>query len=563
MNRDKLAQLTAWTNDFKVGGFAFYRDPPRDPSGSKFTVELEKCRPQVIRLVNKENQAPVRDLPFVLTVGTGPPNYQFLGETPGREMKTNDQGEAVYRWFPDWKTHGSYVEIADPHWVRTGEAETVKGAMLVKVRKSRFAARKRVVGQLASARHDLAGFYVEMYSFQGEEKNQSDVRYAFTDENGKFAADYLPGSTYCINLNDARYVSNIIDLIPYDPDTQKTNPPSLTLSEGQPVELALTSGPARAPIAYQSIFLQTLHDFSWHANGTKHNGRGSRRWSATTDEHGKARTFALAGEKIQASVFTPDWRSEASADVKTNGLTRLEIHRDVAAARLIRGRLHLAAGVAANLRQADIEIGSVDGETHERLTRKASDTGEFSFESKASKIGIYARTKDSRAAVVAVVDHFDRPLELKLKPTVEFRGRLLGNGNRPVKSHAVRAAVHVGKFDWSKNWPTSFQAADFPARTDERGNYSISGLPCECTIRLFADSLNGPSREQFLDDIYLVPGESRPRRVSRLSRRRGKPSFADALCRDAARLPFVAFRRAWFCSFGRPRKQRSSWETIF
>jgi hypothetical protein len=328
LNRVKLSQLTAWTDDFKIGGYAFNRNPPRDPAGNEYTIELDTCHPQVIRIINDENKLPVRDLDFVLTVGTGPPNYQFPGPTPGCEMRTNERGEAVYRWFPDWKTHGhSYVEIRDPHWIKAASEETVNGAILVRVKKSRFDNRKRVVGQVASTQNNVAGLSVEMWSFQGEEKQHSDALFAFTDENGRFAANYLPGSTYCICVNDARYVSNIIDLIPYDPVTDKTNAPSLTISEGQPVEVAVTSGPARSPVAYQLIQLGTPHDYSWRENGTARNGHGGRRWWITTDERGKAHTVALPEEKIQGSVYTPAWRSEASADVKTGGITRLEFHR--------------------------------------------------------------------------------------------------------------------------------------------------------------------------------------------------------------------------------------------
>ena len=65
-------------------------------------------------------EMPVPDLGFVLTVGTGEPDSQFLGKTPDCEMKTDKNGEAVDRRFPDWKKHGSYVEILDPHWVKGG-----------------------------------------------------------------------------------------------------------------------------------------------------------------------------------------------------------------------------------------------------------------------------------------------------------------------------------------------------------------------------------------------------------------------------------------------------------
>ncbi len=245
MNRDKLVRLTAWTNDFKIGGYYFNRKPTRNPAGSQFTIELEKCRSQLIRLINGETKAPIPNIDFVLTVGTGPPDYQYPGNMPDCDMRTNAKGEAVYRWFPDWKSHYSYIEIRDPWWVNAADEKTGDGAIVFGLKKSRLDARKRVVGRVAENGANLAGFSVEMYSFQGEAKHHPDSLCTFTDENGTFAADYLPGSTYCITINDARYVSNIIDLIPYDPVAGKTNAPSLTISEGQPVELAVTAGGGR------------------------------------------------------------------------------------------------------------------------------------------------------------------------------------------------------------------------------------------------------------------------------------------------------------------------------
>jgi hypothetical protein len=97
MNRDKLMRLTAWTNDFKIGGYSFNRKPPRDPSGSQFTIELDKCRSQLVRIIDDANKAPIPDLPFALIVGTGPPDHQYPGRTPDCEMRTTAKGEAVYQ----------------------------------------------------------------------------------------------------------------------------------------------------------------------------------------------------------------------------------------------------------------------------------------------------------------------------------------------------------------------------------------------------------------------------------------------------------------------------------
>jgi Thioredoxin-like len=381
-----------------------------------------------------------------------------------------------------------------------------------------------MVGHVASTEGSVAGFFVEMWSFQGEEEGRSDVRHAFTDEKGAFAADYLPGSSYCVFVNDARSVSNILDLMPYDPVTGKTNAPSLTISQGKPVEVTVTSGPGKVPVAHQFVHLDTPHEYSWRENGRTQSGGGSRRWWVITDEHGKARTFALPGAKIEGSINESEWRSKVSADVKTDGVTRLEFHREFADARRIAGRL-LLTGVAADLNAAIVEIGSVDGETHERLTVAANAKGEFSFESKSSRIGIYARTKDAKAAATAVVDRLDRPIELSLKPTGEFRGQLLGKEDRPLQGRAVQAEIRVGKPDYSAPEPTTFLAATFDTRTDGDGNYSFSGLPCEVRISISTKALNGRGDES--DDIYLVPHEVRPRVVNKLWTRQSKTSVAE------------------------------------
>ena len=136
MNRDKLVRLTAWTNDFKIGGYYFNRKPTRNPAGSQFTIELEKCRSQLIRLINGETKAPIPNIDFVLTVGTGPPDYQYPGNMPDCDMRTNAKGEAVYRWFPDWKSHYSYIEIRDPWWVNAADEKTGDGAIVFGSRKA-------------------------------------------------------------------------------------------------------------------------------------------------------------------------------------------------------------------------------------------------------------------------------------------------------------------------------------------------------------------------------------------------------------------------------------------
>ena len=61
---EKLRQLTAWTEDRRIGGFSFHRRPRRDPFGRFFTIDLDDCRDQTIRFIDAEDKSPVANVPF-------------------------------------------------------------------------------------------------------------------------------------------------------------------------------------------------------------------------------------------------------------------------------------------------------------------------------------------------------------------------------------------------------------------------------------------------------------------------------------------------------------------
>ena len=110
--------------------------------------------------------------------------------------------------------------------------------------------------------------------------------------------------------------------------------------------------------------------------------------------------------------------------------------------------------------------------------------------------------------------------------------------------HAVRASLNVsGKRDYSKPIPTSFSAATFESKTDGEGKYTLTGLPCEVTLNLLADSIDGSDQDKYLDKFYLVPNESRPPAVSRLWETGNEDLVRRALRENPARLPPVTFPR--------------------
>lgn len=524
---DKLRQFTAWTDDFRIGGFSFGRKPRRDPLGSEFTIDLDDCRDQTIRLLDADERKPVAGISFELIVGTGQPNYNFAAVPatfPHCRMTTNEQGEATFRWFPDWKTHGAYLEIIDPRWakaVRNDEIETGDDGALVMTLKRRVS-RKPFVGKVTSDRFDVGGLLVEIKSFQGEEEGHSDHIYVFTDEEGNFTANCIPGATYTVCVNDGQLQSNMIDLIPYELDTGKSNVAKLKVSEGNPIEIRVTSGASREPMTNQWVYVRQVHRFTWIEDGEKRNGSGARDYPVYTDDHGIARARAPAGSELRITIYAGEWRSDdRTVKVKEDGLTIVEFHRKIDKEREVNGRLRAPTSLDADLAGAEIVFGSIGGETDERQVTSADAEGRFAFKTKAIQLGIFAYTVDGKAAGMVKPERLDRPIEVPLKPTMDLHGQLLGKNKEPLAGHAVRVKPRVkGKRDFNKSFATSFETKVFETKTDANGNYTLKNLPTEFDMTLRADPIDDSKYDAYLDDVYLVVGEERPRMVSRLGRTR-------------------------------------------
>ena len=525
MKREMAYQLTAWTEDFAVGGY------PTDtgeslcnPRQDKYTVELEPCRSRKIRVISAEDGSPLPGVDVMLMVSGGPAHDRYLGRTPDCKTKTDEGGEVVHRWIPAVEKPCVDVLIRDPRWMEWTENEIVDGVIVVKARKSKLASCKRVTGRVASPDGNVGGLLVEMTTRQGSEY-ETEFLEAFTDEHGGFTADFLPGATYCCHVRDIRFISDFVALIPFDPKTGKTTAPMLTQSQGQPVEVTLTTGPENRPIASQFVGFETRHAFSWRDDGTTREGKTRRHWSIKTDEHGRIRTRAQGGKEITVAVYRDDWVLRQSVQVKTEGTTKLALHREMETGRKVRGRLIPPPNLKADLNDAVVEIGSLDGDTRERFSRKSNPDGEFEFSSQASRVALYAHTRDAKAAGVCVVDKLDEPLAIKLLPTSEFRGRLIDGEGRPLAKHGVFVFVREDGCKTLSTRLSAFPPAAF-TRTDDEGNYSFAGLPSNVELTLEAEPFGQVERERYLGQLFLVPGESRRREVSRLANAEADRSFA-------------------------------------
>lgn len=515
--------LMAWTDDFRIGGFTFGRKPVRDPDRNEQVIELSRCRDQKLRFVDEEG-SPVPGVDFVIRMATAPPNYNYIGTNEHSHMTTDAAGEAIDKWFPDWDDHHFYAELKSNQWILEGVHQTIGDTIVFKLKKSKIADRRRITGQVVSNNTSVAGFFVKLESFQAEQKSQMDQLWAFSDSDGTFTADVLPDATYCASVLDSRWVSEIIDLIPYQTTTGRTIPPELSVSEGEPIEVIVTTGPQKETYPKLKVSFLKMHDFQWQEGSATRNGRGGSKWWAMTDEFGRATTRALPG-KLTTSIYTPSWRIEKTVEVNKGETVKIELHRDHTVKQKISGRLILAEGLESTLKGTELHIGSIDGTYDDEQTVRCNEDGSFSFATLSTELGLFASTKDGLAAGSLVIKDLRSPIEMRLRPTIDFHGQVLGEGAQPLRGQRILAIVsiesdRIGDTQFS----TRFQPKRIESLTDDLGNYSLSALPAETKIDIQTLDKPDATRSRHLDSVYLEANESRPRAVSPLASAAGPAS---------------------------------------
>ncbi|MEQ1903912.1 MAG: thioredoxin family protein, partial [Pirellulaceae bacterium] len=349
--------------------------------------------------------------------------------------------------------------------------------------------------------------------------------HSFTDANGKFYADVLPDSTYCVYAQDASWVSNLIDVIPFS-TTTGTTVPELRIQAGQEIEILATVGPEKKPLEGVFISLRRNHEFEFLENGEVQHGNSGPQWFVKTDKNGRATTRTLAG-KLEASVRSNEWNVNQEIEVVENKPTVIQFHREAEQTKIVKGKLIVESGKQVSLEGTEIRIGTIDGKYDNQQTIKADTDGTFSFSILGGKIGVFACTKDGDFAGLTITDKLDAPIEVSLKATAEYRGRLVSAAtNEPLSGYRTCAIVTVGAHDFSK---LSFVSRTFDAlriedMTDEAGYFTLRGMPMGLTAKIFASS---PTETRVygerIDQIIFDSNEKPELVVKRLGQRSVKP----------------------------------------
>lgn len=502
---ERISSLTAWTDEPLFGGFQFSRGPVRDPNADTQTIELFACREQKIRVVDGQGN-PCTDLVMFLQVATPAPNFNFLGSIQASRMVTNQDGEAVFDWFPDWEEVHCYVDLNSEQWVIDGESKWIDGDFVVQVKPRML--RRTVFGKLDCDEGARAGYCVFWRSFQGEQEGRSDFITSVTDEHGSFAADVLPDATYCVFINDTRDVSDMVDLIPAPTNDRPAATAILHLQKPETLSIAVTAGKARRPIANQPVYVRQTHDYQWIEDGKQRSGSSARDSYVYTDELGKATAAVESGKDVRLSIYNADWQTSQELPIIAGQQNAVALHREIDQPRAVFGVVLQDASQPVSTDDIVIIAGSIDGETrgHEELAVR--EDGVFQMQTQATAVGALAIAKNRSMAGVVLAENPNRIMRLQLQPTKQLDGRLVDSKGNPIGARTVHATLRLMNTakDRDFNRFYGFEVDRQKVKTDADGYFSFEGMPIGAEILLRAENASGQD-DHWLGSVELKANE--------------------------------------------------------
>ena len=509
LEREQIARLTAWSDGPLVGGFQFGRKPERDANADSQTIELFKCVPHEVLVQDTDGNA-VEGVELQFEVSTPPPEYNFIGGPDEQNLVTNDRGIATYLWFPRIEAPHHIARVVSDEWVTVSKASKAKRSELV-VRPA--AKRQFVTGQLSAQNAFLGGFNVRLGTFQAEEANRIDFGFAFSDASGEFSVEVLPDATYCAIVEDKKWVSPALDLIPYESASARKNPVSLVLSPGIPARVVVTSGGSRRPLRNIFVNLNSVHRFQWRQNSETRSGSLGRDVSGFTNDLGIIEFVAPPG-KLEAGIYQSNWRVTDEIDIQANSENVIRMHRKVDEKVSVTGTL-IPSKTSPEPYEVELSIGAIDGKSGDQFALRASAPGEFEFATTATKLGVLAYSSDQRFAGSALIKDLTGSPEIRLLPTNSYRGRIVDHQGAPVVDHKVTATIELyDERNFETAYPTIYSAKRFVVHTDRDGRFRFESLPCKTQVLITTDPLDRkPNRYRSIERIFLLPEEERTERL--------------------------------------------------
>jgi Thioredoxin-like len=516
-------QVVAWASTVtnkQIGGQRYYQAASSVRAGDTFSVKMMDCRAQRIQL---RDEAGKPLLWQVLEVNcccrSDARKDGWLPPSDGFSLTTNGSGEALIEWMPEWEGAIVYSDFPHGGWVRLREETAADGTLnlIVKGKSPRL----QVSGTLPSFVPEMAGMRVELFSFQGETESSTDVVNCRVDRHGQFHTSVLPGALYNVFVSDTQYASDTWTGVIADSDGLVVNSPTLDVYPGIPVEIQVTQGAAKRPMANTMIRLESPRDFEWEEDGETQFGTGGRGWLVTTDGDGFAQTVTAPGP-TEARVSVGDWDVETKSTAVVGEPTRFVFHRDNVDRTRIQGQLIVPDGSTAGLSNAAVTITAMDGETVDVVKTTSDANGGFEAGVLGARVVIVARTENGAAQGSLIVDVSPGRIPLRLHPTRSFRGQVVGPDNQPLPETTVKLRGRIHDWENYRGIGVKTTARDFinvgewTTKTDKEGFFDVPLMPQRTEISVYVMPTSDPEDRHWFGRRWMEPNVTPPPEVFRI-----------------------------------------------
>lgn len=289
-----LEQTSAHTKNSSFGGQVILPGQRKGAPPDEVWIISKPFTRFPLRLVREDDHSPIANANIIVRYQSKVPPYNYMESFPEEITKTDAKGEATIETFPVWLAGTLGIDTGDLQLTNASLGKLVDGVYEIPMKRSHLAESKTCGGLVITDKGSPGGFCITMGTRQGEfGYHRLETQYAFTDADGQFSGNYLPGATYCILAHDLRQVSDIVTMIPNPSETGIAKTPLLSISEGAVVELKVARGEKKVPEPYVDVELETKHRMTWlDKNGVENAANGGRTWKQRADENGKLTIYA-------------------------------------------------------------------------------------------------------------------------------------------------------------------------------------------------------------------------------------------------------------------------------
>ncbi|MEM7456722.1 MAG: thioredoxin family protein [Planctomycetota bacterium] len=429
----------------------------------------------------------------------------------GYPCYTDAQGEVVVTFVPEPPGARGQIFVSDSNWSVNEQSreDDVWAVELSEVD------RIKISGKVELDEGVAGGFPVRLVSFDHPAEGRVDQLTAFCDGEGNFSAEVMRNAVYGIQIDDSRYVSNLVSGVLADADGPTDLDISLQLKPAVPVTITFSAGPAKRPVEGTPIYLRQSREFQTASSGL---GSAGNQWYAITDENGEAKTMAGVGELV-AAIYENDFNAQETIEVVNDGDNLIRIHRENVAPVQINGRLTVVSDGRTAI-DATVHVVASDNNYDFSETIRCEPSGAFSMGATGERFAIFAMTNDGALAGSAFVGFRDaEDFEISLVETTTYSGIAYDYDGSPLANRQFKIDVMMEDPDASE---TDFSRASkvmksLLASTDADGRFHFENVPASMVLRINLVSTDINEIDFVAREIFISPEDvSRPEDVYQL-----------------------------------------------